>query len=114
MGFKGDMPTEATFLETELRLRVRRRINGGRLPVALVSRIDSSYWTGRVCCVCDQPITHEIVDYDVVDLRRKTARLSLSFHFPCYVIWQQECANRLANAKRTKLRDDRPVSQLIH
>ena len=37
MAFKGDMFTEAALLESELRLRVRRRIDGGRIPVALVS-----------------------------------------------------------------------------
>src|SRR4029077_4632008 len=94
MAFRGDMPTEAVLLESELRLRVQRRIDGGRLPVALVSsRIDSSHGTRRVCCVSDQPITCDNVDYDVVDFP-KTTCLSGSFHSACHVIWQQECAPR--------------------
>ena len=112
MAFK-NMPNEPTLLENELRLRVQRRIDGGRLPVALVSRNDGSYGTGRVCCVCDQPITCEIVDYDVVD-SPKTTCVSLSFHFSCYVIWQRECAHRIANTKRTELPDDRQIAQVTH
>jgi hypothetical protein len=104
MAFKGDMPSEAMLLENELRLRVQRRMDGGRLPVALVSRIDGSRGTGRPCCICDQPITCENVDYDVVDFPNTTC-LSLSFHSRCYVIWQRECAHRVANTKRAKLCD---------
>lgn len=114
MAFKADMPTEASFLENELRLRVQRRIDGGRLPVALVSRIDGSNGTGRVCCVCDQPIIFENIDFDVVVDVPTTACLSLSFHSACYVIWQQVCAHRVADAKRTELRDSRRISQVIH
>jgi hypothetical protein len=113
MAFKGNMPTEVTLLENQLRLRVRRRIDGGRLPVALVSRMDGSYRTEKVCCVCDRSIADEIVDYDVVNLRRTTSR-SLSFHFPCYLIWQQECASRVASAKRSRLHYGRRMSQAIH
>jgi hypothetical protein len=111
MAFRGDMPTEAVLLESELRLRVQRRLDGGRLPVALVSRIDGSHGTRRVCCVCDQPITCDSVDYDVVDFR-KTTCLSLSFHSACHVMWQQECAHRVAAAKRIKLRDNPRISQV--
>jgi hypothetical protein len=113
MALKRERPTEAKLLENELRLRVRRRIDRGRVPVALVSRTDGSYLTGRACCVCDQPIEHEIVDYDVVNLRKATCR-SLSFHFSCYVIWQQECAARVAIAKLTTPHHDRRSSQVIH
>jgi hypothetical protein len=113
MAFKRDMPTEAALLENELRLRVQRRIDGGRLPVALISQVEGSYGTARLCCVCDQPITRENVDYDVVKFC-KTTCLSLSFHASCYVIWQRECAHRVANAKLTKLRDGRRTSQMTH
>jgi hypothetical protein len=113
MAFKEDMPTEAALLANELRLRVQRRINGGRLPVTLISQIEGSYETGRVCCVCDQPITRENVEYNVVKLPRTTCQ-SLSFHAPCYVIWQRECAHRVANAKRTKLRDGPRISPVTH
>jgi len=113
MAFKGDMPIDSRSFESELRLRVRRRIKAGRLPVALVSRIDSSYETARICCVCDQPITDEIVDYDVVDLGNATC-LSLSFHFSCYVIWQKECARRVADAMRTNVRINGGISPALH
>ena len=114
MAFKGDMPTEAMLLEDELRLRLRvqRRIDDGRLPVALVSRMDS-HGTEGVCCVCDQPIAYENVDYDIVD-SLETACLTLSFHSSCYVIWQRECAQRVANTKRAKLCDDPRISHMTH
>lgn len=112
MAFKGDMPTEATLLEDELRLRVQRRIDDGRLPVTLVSRIDS-HGTERVCCVCDQPIACENVDYDIVDFAETTC-ITLSFHSSCYVVWQRECAQRVADTKRAKLCDDRRISHMTH
>jgi hypothetical protein len=111
MAFRREMPTEADLLERELRRRVVRRIDDGRLPVALLKRIDGPYGTRRVCRVCDQPITCDSVDYDVVDFR-KTTHLSLSFHSACHGIWQQECAHRVAAAKRTKQRDDPRIPQV--
>ena len=112
MAFKGDMPTEAMLCEDELRLLVQRRIDDGRLPVALVSRI-GSHGTERVCCVCDQPLGCENVDFDIVDYLETTC-LTLSFHSSCYVIWQRECAQRVATTKRAKLCDDQPVSHMTH
>jgi hypothetical protein len=91
------MATGATLLESELRLRVLRRIDDGRLPVALVSVIDASYGSGKVCCVCDRPITRDAVEYDIVDPRSTNC---LSFHFSCHVIWQQECAQHVKRTKR--------------
>jgi hypothetical protein len=81
--------------------------------VALVSRIDGSYETARVCCICDQPITDEIVDFDVVDLDKATY-LGLRFHFSCYFIWQKECARRVADAMRAKVRSHQQDSAAIH
>jgi hypothetical protein len=43
--------------------------------------------------VCDRPITHDKVQYDVVDPRANC----LSFHLGCHVIWQRERAKRLAD-----------------
>jgi hypothetical protein len=37
------MCTEATVLESELRLRVQRRVEDGRLPVLLVSHLDACH-----------------------------------------------------------------------
>jgi hypothetical protein len=95
----GDMCTEATLLESELRLRVQRRVEDGRLPVLLVSHLDASYGSGNVCCVCDQPITCDDVEYDIVDSRNTNC---LSFHFSCHVIWQRECAHRAAHVNCAK------------
>ena len=98
------MTTEAALLEIELRLRVQRRINDGRLPVVLVRGVEASYGTGEVCCVCDQPITSDTVEYDIVG---SGGTDYLSFHLFCHVIWQLECALRVG---RTEPGDDVRIS----
>jgi hypothetical protein len=103
MAFKNGL-TEASLLESELRLRVHRRIDGRRLPLAVRSRHDGSSGPAKVCCVCDQPITCEHVEYEIVDFRGSYC-LTLNFHSSCHLIWQQECVNRVADAKRPKPRN---------
>jgi len=85
------MPTDATTVQDGLRLRVRRLIDNGRLPRESYIQIDACYGDGNVCSVCDQPITRYQVEYDSFDL--STAK-SLSFHLPCYAVWQLECKLR--------------------
>jgi hypothetical protein len=85
------MPTESQIPERELLLRVRQRIDDGRLPVAMPSSICSGYGTGAdLCQVCDQQITAYQVMYEVSDPRR------LLFHLGCYEVWHRECAKRIA------------------
>jgi len=96
MGIGGDMPT-AALLHSELRFRVQRRIDDGRLPAEPDSQIDAFYGDGEVCCACDQPITRYQVKYNSVDPR--TAHC-LCFHLSCHAIWQRECKHRVVDAKR--------------
>jgi hypothetical protein len=96
------MPTDATTVPTGLLLRVRRLIEDGRLPADLDSQIDASYGEGGVCSLCDQPIARTQVEYDCSDAR--TAK-NLSFHFPCYAIWQRECKLRVADSGWAKWAD---------
>jgi hypothetical protein len=43
------MPIESQLRDTALRLRVRERIEDGRLPVMVPTRIDAGYGSGHVC-----------------------------------------------------------------
>ena len=86
------MPTEPVLPEAELRSLAVERIEDGRLPLALSTRIDAGYGAGGTCVLCDQTISSEKIEYDVVDPRTKRR---LSFHLACHLAWQRECALRL-------------------
>lgn len=83
------MPTESQLRNALLRLRVRKRINAGRLPVMVPTRIDAGYGSGHVCVACDQPITSTQVEYELADYRDGS---QLCFHLGCHVVWQVECS----------------------
>ena len=87
------MPTEAQLRDAELRDRIRRWIDEGRLPVLLPDRICAGYGSGSKCPACEQPITTDQIEYDVESPRNGTPMLSL--HLGCYVLWQIECVNRI-------------------
>jgi hypothetical protein len=84
------MPIESQLRDTALRLRVRERIEDGRLPVMVPTRIDAGYGSGHVCVACDQAITSTQVEYELADYRDGRP---LYFHLGCHVVWQIECAS---------------------
>jgi hypothetical protein len=84
------MNTESQLRDTALRLRVRERIEDGRLPVMLPKAISAGYGAGNLCLACDQPITLTQIEYEVDhDVNGSPIRLRL--HLGCHVIWQIEC-----------------------
>jgi len=85
------MPHEPVLPESELRWRALQRIEDGRLPLVLSTRIDAGYGTGVQCYLCDQPIAADKIEYDITDHNGKL----LHFHFACHLAWQRECALRL-------------------
>ena len=87
------MPTEAQLRDVELRDRIRRWIDEGRLPILIPERILAGYGSGSKCPACEQPITTSQIEYDVDYPRNGTALLSL--HLGCYVLWQIECVKRV-------------------
>jgi hypothetical protein len=89
------MPTESHILESELLYRVQQRINDGRLPVARAPSVSAGYAAGsESCAVCDQQLAKGQVSYEVTGPR------PLIFHRKCYMAWQRECAQRIAEAER--------------
>ena len=84
--------------ENELLQRARQRIDEGRLPVILPSLISAGYGTGAApCAVCDLGILSDQIIYEIDDPRGLDAMIP--FHFACYVLWQRECAQRLARGR---------------
>ena len=81
------MPTESQLRDTELRMRVRQRIEHGTLPVVLPERIFAGYGSGGRCVACDQEISSTQIEYEVEALGSP-----LRFHLGCHVVWQLECA----------------------
>ena len=84
------MPTEPQSPEGALRARIRRRMDFGLLPVAVPGVISAGYAAGLTCCACDQPITHDQIDYEV-ELECGT----LELHMGCHGLWQVECVERI-------------------
>jgi hypothetical protein len=85
------MSTESQLLDTELRCRVRARIENGQLPAMVSESIFGRYGSGHVCVACDQPITGIEVEYEFVDYRDG---VRLCLHLGCHAVWQIECARR--------------------
>jgi len=90
------MPTEPVLPMSELHSRVLKRIDDGRLPLALSTQIDARYGVGVRCDLCDQPIATDKIEYDVID---QASGKSLHFHLACHLAWQRECAHRLRDAQ---------------
>ena len=93
------MPTETVLPESELRALVRWRIEGGRLPLMRPGQISAGYGRSNACSVCDLPIEHTKIEYEVQTpdtLRR------LIFHFTCFVIWQRECSRLMEEPSRPR------------
>jgi len=63
------MPEDSVLPERELRARLIRRMEDGRLPVALPTRINAGYGSGAQCDLCDQPIAAHQVEYEINDAR---------------------------------------------
>ncbi len=69
---------------TALRLRVRKLIEEGRLPVMLPKAIFASYGEGNLCHACDQPITPAQIEYGVDhDINGSPFSLRLHPRLPC-------------------------------
>lgn len=78
--------------EKDLRSRVAQRLGSGQLPVAITTELYAGYGTGRLCCICDQEIVSEHVEYEVHDPRDRTSLLC--FHIRCHNMWQLESLRR--------------------
>lgn len=88
------MPSESRIPERELRICVKRLMDGGLLPLAVPAQISAGYGaTDTLCDVCDRSIAAGDVAYEAVD---PATGSELTFHFPCYVAWQH-CAARLVD-----------------
>lgn len=82
------MPHGPRVSDDKLRSLARDRIADGRLPVVFSHSMQAGHGSGATCCVCEQPIEPQHIEYEVTDLRDGRA---LSFHFACHAIWQLEC-----------------------
>jgi hypothetical protein len=99
------MYTEAALPESELRMRVQQRIKEGRLPVVFVRLVNAGAGAGgHACPVCDQVVKRDKVEYDIDP---RSAHHHLIFHYPCYLIWQRECARRIRTGERADPGDRR-------
>lgn len=94
----GALPSETRIAERDLRICVKRLMDGGLLPLVVPAQISAGYGAvDTLCDVCDQSIAAGDVAYEVVD---PATGSQLTFHFACYVAWQH-CAARLVDVVGT-------------
>lgn len=82
------MPHGPRVSDEHLRSLARERIADGRLPVIFSHSMQAGHGSGTRCCVCEQPIEPQHIEYEVTDYR---SGAQMSFHFACHAIWQLEC-----------------------
>lgn len=93
------MPYGSRSSEKELRSLARQSISSGRLPVVFSKNVYGGYGSGLPCCLCEQIVEREHVEYEVVDVRTQR---TLRFHYVCHAAWQLECV-RAEQGSRSEL-----------
>jgi hypothetical protein len=79
-----------TQLETRLRLVARERIEKGKLPSAVPSRMWGGRGGGKPCALCDTVIKREETELEVEE-RLGGKVETFHFHILCQSLWQLEC-----------------------
>jgi hypothetical protein len=77
--------------EAELRPIARVRIATGQLPEQVPTKIWGGPGVGQLCALCDKPILHEEIEYELEGHIGGAIR-SFRFHVVCQSVWQLECA----------------------
>jgi hypothetical protein len=72
----------------DLRRRVRRRIEEGRLPNLVVNDLYAGFGRNHVCSACGNAITPQQVEYEFADPRNESL---IVLHLHCHTLWQAEC-----------------------
>src|ERR1700751_5805639 len=84
----------------DLRARAREQVNCGRLPLRLAESVSAGYGSsGKVCSLCEQPITQTQVEYEVLGYGKEPFTL----HVSCYTAWRDECLERTLDRRGTAL-----------
>lgn len=78
-------------LETVLRKRARELIGAGNLPCGRPMHVWGGYGSDLVCSLCEEPIPHEEVEYEL-EFRAPNGAQMYRFHFLCHTAWSLECA----------------------
>ena len=94
-----------TQLETKLRRIARSRIATGQLPRVVPLQMLGGKGSGRLCALCDKPITSEEMELEV-EPRIDRERAPLCFHVACHSIWGLACTRatlKVADESETRL-----------
>lgn len=73
-----------------LRPLARQLIAKGQLPRGALSRMWGGNGKGQLCSLCDKPIEHYQIEYEVE--HADALGQPLRFHAACLSAWQLECA----------------------
>lgn len=80
-------------LEGKLRLVARERIEAGKLPNAVPSRMWGGKGAGKPCALCDTIIEREDTELEVEE-RLGDKLETFHFHILCQSLWQLECVRQ--------------------
>jgi hypothetical protein len=69
---------------------IRDRLNSGRLPCGVPTRMWAGFGTGQSCDGCDEPIVPAQVEYEFIVGDGRTIR----FHLGCAGLWEAERRRR--------------------
>jgi hypothetical protein len=86
------MPYGPRLSEHEIFSRLQKRIEDGRLPIALSINVIAGYGSAHTCSGCGEEISSDQVEYELAELRDGG---QLTFHRSCHAIWQVECVRRI-------------------
>jgi len=79
--------------DNQVRLLVRHRIDKGRLPIMVATRLSGGYQLGKKCAACGRVIRFCSIGVESPEV---FADRILEFHIRCHVIWQLECIRHIA------------------
>ena len=72
--------------EPLIREIVRALLQSGDLPPLTGTVAWAGKGTGKMCCVCGEPVNGSEVEYEPEDGKRLTP----GCHLPCFLVWQDE------------------------
>jgi hypothetical protein len=101
-----------TQFEADLRRAARNRIANGRLPRHVPERSWGGNGTGRICALCDEPITPDEIEIELESWIDGEGLRTFQFHGACHLMWERcardgESRNDGSREQRAEIRIER-------
>lgn len=83
--------------ELELKKTALERIRQKLLPAEVPKSIWAGQGTGKACSLCDRPVAHNEMEYELNFLMGEEPSSIIRFHLRCHALWQLEVARLAEN-----------------